>query len=224
MNRPRFIRIVLVLGFLAYAVFRDKEPSYQGRKLSDWIGAVYAADVKFRAQNPGYAQDHATDLEWQTAGHAVKQMAPEAIPFLLRWAQADDSPLRQKLYGWLGRHPSFLFGTRNAAHRHDMAFYGFMLLGNEINSDKAVLVRLTYSADSRIRFWALVMLDGSHPDRDTFLPVLWRLLHDPDQHVQGLAKLDLHSLYPGRRSGGWHSLRAFRISCVPNQRDASTLK
>jgi len=53
MKRPRLIRIVLglvvvlVLGCLSLTIFRDKEPRYQGRTLSELIDEGEKASVKF---------------------------------------------------------------------------------------------------------------------------------------------------------------------------------
>src|ERR1700730_7870815 len=100
MKRIRLIGIVvavILLGGLAIAIYRAREPRYQGRTLSEWIRDGASALNTFR-MNPTANPFHPeTDPDWQAASHAVKEIGPDAIPFLLKWVEAKDSARREKL-------------------------------------------------------------------------------------------------------------------------------
>src|SRR5581483_3177332 len=188
MKRPRLIRIVLVLvlllGCLAIAIFRAREPRYQGRTLSEWIKAGGEARDKLWMPHMGPTYQPDTDPDWQVASHAVKQMAPDAIPFLLRWAQANDSRLKIRLIEWLDDHPSYPYKVQHAGNRYLEAQLGFGLLGNEAKPAWPVLIKWTSSTNQQLRFTAFLCLQATKPDKGIFLPVLLRLIHDPSKKIQ----------------------------------------
>jgi hypothetical protein len=130
MKRIRLISIVvavIVLGALAIAIFRAGEPRYQGRTLTEWIESA--------ANNPD------SDPERHEAENAVKQMAPDAIPWLLKWAQVRDSLPKAKLIDWLDRHPSLHLQIKGAGYYNYLAASGFQLLGNEAKPVWPILVK-----------------------------------------------------------------------------------
>ena len=171
MNRLRLVIVlVVVLGLLAFVYFHEREPRYQGRSLSEWIGSVGSTQI--------------TDPDQQAASHALKQMAPEAIPFLLKWVEDENSPQMQKLIDWSEEHTSFHLMLNDARLDNEKAHRGFGLLGKEAKPAWPTFIQWTYSTNSGRRglgFWCLAQ---ASPDKDTLLPVLKRLIHDPDRGVQ----------------------------------------
>jgi hypothetical protein len=196
MKRARLITLLfalLVLGFLAIAVFRSREPSYQGRSLTEWIGVGGSAYIRFIDRHH-YDERRLLpdDPAWQTACHAVKQMAPQAIPLLLKWAQAQDSPLKRKAAIWLNAHPSLHLHVRTSREYHALARQAFGMLENDAKSAWPTLIQLTFSPDPDRRLSAAMCLFNSRADQEKLVPVLLRLLHDPDTAVQRIAARDLH--------------------------------
>src|SRR5581483_7455941 len=120
MKRIRIIVMVVavvVIGVVAIVCFRAREPRYQGRTLSEWIWV---------------GTDHIeTSPEWSEANNAVKQIGTNAIPFLLEWVQAEDTPQKEKVVFWLNEHAPFHFHIESSADRRFAARMGFMMLGNE---------------------------------------------------------------------------------------------
>ncbi len=190
MIRPRPIHIVvvlvvvLVLGCMSLAIFRAREPRYQGRTLSEWISDGAGALGTFRAKPNADRFHPETDPDWQVASHAVKQMAPDAIPFLLRWVEAKDPPLKVTVIDWLNHHLSFHMSARSASGDHDVAQLGFWLLGSESKPAWPVLINWTHSTEPDRRLLAFVCLTASKPDQETLMPVLLRMIHDPNKEVQ----------------------------------------
>jgi hypothetical protein len=199
MNRLRLISIMvalIVLGALSLAIFRAREPHYQGRTLTEWIEDGKWADVEFMT-NPeaGYYYPE-SDPKCQAARYAVKQMAHSAIPFLLRWSQAKDSRLKEKLIDWMEEHPAVNFKIKPAYEYNKMAFVGFWLLENEGKSAWPTLIQWTYLADSERRFSAFACLANRKTDEETLKPVLLRLIHDPIKRIQYDASFRFQFLYP----------------------------
>jgi len=176
---------VVVLGGLVVAIFRAKEPRYEGRSLSEWLEE---AD-----------KDTKSEADLQSIRHAVKQMAPDAIPLLLKWVQAEDSPLKWKVIVWLTQHPSFHFPIKtlkSAADYNRMAFTGFTLLGEEARPAWPTLIRWTYDTSANLRFWAFDCLVTSNPEKEILLPVLLRLIRDPTRGIQTFAAHELADRFP----------------------------
>src|ERR1700722_18748227 len=164
MNRPRLIRIVLalvvvlVLGCLSLAIHRNTEPAYLNRTLTTWLredlaGTSHSVHNTFGAYwesrngqtNPPTLPPTAT---------AIKQIGPVALPFLLEWSQADDTPMRMRVVNWLNLHTPVHFQVESAGARHAMAHLGFAMLGDEARSAWPDLIRLTDARNSEHRYWA----------------------------------------------------------------------
>jgi hypothetical protein len=200
MRRIRLISIVvavILLGGMAIAIFRAREPRYQGRTLTEWIERAEPASNKSWV-HPSLTSlwlYDPTDPAWQAASNAVKQIGPDAVPLLLKWAQTKDSPSKSKLIAWLHAHPSLHFQFKPADEYHFRALFGFASLGNEAKPAWPALKQMIEDRDSKCRICALNCLAKSQPDQETLLPVLLRLIHDPDRHVQYNAGLIFRSRY-----------------------------
>lgn len=187
--------VVLFCGLAASIYLRLREPRYEGRTLTEW---VYSDRSAFFQEPYPYAFHPETDPVWEAAGHAVKQMAPDAIPLLLKWVQAEDSPLKSKVNDWLYKIPYIHAKIKDEDDYHFLACRGFWLLGSEAKPAWPILIRWTdpTDPDRARRHWALRCLVQSRPDKETLLPVLLRLIHDPDQSLKENASRTLHYLYP----------------------------
>jgi len=190
-KRMRLLGMVaagIALATLLIAIRHEREPCYQDRPISQWMRQTRHADEEY--WNPE------TDPAWQATTHAVKQMGHDAIPFLLKWAQAHQSPLEEKLCYGLNQHLRFQLPTRwEFWNRNMMAISGFTMLGNEAKAAWPTLIRLTYDTDWERRYVALWCLFESRPDEETFLPVLLRLSHDPNPRIQQHASYMVQYLY-----------------------------
>jgi len=109
------------LVVIGYVVSRDREPSYQGVRLSEWVRQ--ACEWKGTPGDPTNAKVRARATE------AVQQIGTNAIPWLLEELQAVDAPpWRAKLSDWLQK-----IGARTnraaTATRVATAHNGFVTLG-----------------------------------------------------------------------------------------------
>lgn len=174
MKRARIVivLVVLVLGCLSFALFHSREPRYEGRKLSDWLGTQVIGDMRRGPE------------QWQETNRAVERIGTNAIPFLLKWVLLKDTPAKQKTIAWLDQHPSFHIRIEPAYYYHAMAHLGFRLLGNDAKAARPALIGWTSDADPERRFWALRCLVATKPDRETIIPVLRRAIYDPTEPIQ----------------------------------------
>ena len=116
--------------------------------------------------------------------HAVKQIGPDAIPFLLRWVQLRTLRL-DKTGFWAAQHPFVHFRIYTDFHYYVMAQRGFNCLGNDAKAAWPTLIQWTYSKDQYLELRGLDTLEATSPDRKTFLPILLRLILDSDTDIQG---------------------------------------
>ena len=198
MKRIRLIVIVvavIVLGVVAFAIFRAREPRYQGRTLSEWIEDGEKTSDKFSRYAGSTAKKLEADPDWQRASHAVKQIGYDAVPFVLKWFQADDSPIQKRLIDWLKLHPSLHFQIKSADDYHAKASVGLWLIGNPRKVGWPGMLWGRGTVRQR-RALALIQLMQSEPDKETFVPLLLAMIHDEDEGVQQVAANAFNNLYP----------------------------
>ena len=89
MNRARraIIAVVLVLAGTGLIALWPREPSYQGKSLTGWLRNLYGTTPAIRGQ----------------AQEAIRHIGTNALPILRRKLRAEDSPMRIRLFRWLGR-------------------------------------------------------------------------------------------------------------------------
>ena len=83
MPKRRLILGILALGFLAALIFvftRPREPSYQGRSLSQWM------DIYHQESEP-------TDFTAEEARTAMRHIGTNGIPLLVAWMQYEPGHL-----------------------------------------------------------------------------------------------------------------------------------
>ena len=182
MNRLRIIGIILgclIVGLIVFvSVFKSGpgEPSYQGRTLSRWLQDYDDASTPgTTAILNGYEVSKASEA-------AVVAIGTNAIPTLLEWLKAEDRPVRV-LVGSLLLPRSY----RDAHDKHCMARWSFNFLGDRARSAAPALAELTKHKNIEIRECALSCLVKIHADREIFLPVLNRLIHDPNPIIRDQA-------------------------------------
>src|ERR1700722_11148009 len=128
MKRLRIILILLVVflaGALVIYLVQPKEPSYQGRTLSEWIN-----DYDFAGTWPNRI-DPVQQSNKQTAIHAIKEIGTNAVPTLLMWLKAKDRPFKGKLNSLLDKQTVIHFRFASAARLNGLARSGFAMLGKD---------------------------------------------------------------------------------------------
>src|SRR6266850_5231806 len=127
---------VVVLGVTGlYFVNRDKEPVYQGKRLSEWLALEGPRGARRRLK----AGDG-------PATAAVMHIGTNALPVLLRWIEYERPVWKLKMME-LGRKLPGRFRYRiidlidgRPAMNRERAIYGFQILGPEARAAQQMLV------------------------------------------------------------------------------------
>src|SRR5260370_5878786 len=128
------VLLVAVVSGIGWQGLREREPVYQGKRLSNWL-----------------AKDDGSLEAEQNAQRAVEKAGTNAVPTLLRMLRHSDSPLKRKVMD-LAQHQRFvkvhfaLAESRNAG-----AWVGFSTLGA---SAAFAVPSLTEIFDLKISWWS----------------------------------------------------------------------
>jgi hypothetical protein len=171
--KPKFIlSLALVLSgalILEIKFITPKEPSYQGRTLTQWLESGLPSNpILSRNILPPESQ------------MAVKEIGANAIPTLLRMVQARDPSIESN------------YGYRQRA----MAVMGFDVLGKDAKSAAPSLAVLAKDPDVNVRYAALDSLCRMNVDKEFMTGVLLSACRDSNESIQFLAASALHFVSP----------------------------
>jgi len=184
-----------------WQLFRDHEPSYQGRTLSQWVD-----------QTPEGWYVNSTE-----APEAIRRIGTNAIPTILKWISYESSPLRTRIAMLLSRlhlQPRF---TLYPEQRADHAEIVFSILGPEARAAIPELTRLALtSSDDRRSHRCINSLSYLGPDA---LPSLLTIVTNNPLRSRAVAISRLPKFY--------QEARAFvpvLIQCVGDQDNGIALE
>ncbi|PYK62566.1 MAG: hypothetical protein DME21_05925 [Verrucomicrobia bacterium] len=163
--------VILVVGIYA---LRPREPSYQGKSLSDWVDLLYSTN---------HTQ----------AMNSIGAIGPKAIPFLLEKARHED-PAVQRLYRAIWpKLPAFLRQRLPTPKPVDPNFPG--KIGNALmavgQQELPRLIAALEDRDPHVRCVAVLGIQYMGAKADAAVPELCKLLSDPDDWVRGSALVAL---------------------------------
>lgn len=180
--------IALVLGAaLASAFFR--EPSYAGRRLSDWLRDYRAPDIPLY----GVAEQRQQKVEM-----AVRAIGTNAVPSLLRWARTKDCSFSDRVSTLLNKCGGiFRVHFADTAQRHNMAFEGFRILGRQGRGATSDLAALATNGDNGLQLLGLRCLVATDPDENVLLSVLTNCISaSKNKEARSFATLLLNLRFP----------------------------
>jgi hypothetical protein len=156
MRKPVQIALAVLLvgaGVIAWQVQPEREALYQGKGLSVWLKQYY--DALENPESPmtcgaTYAGTGGGEASAKQAQAAILEIGTNALPVLLRMAEAHDSALKQK---WMVLYYRFQgagyipwslvrFSPRGAEVFQGMAALGFYTLGSSAKPAVPALTRL----------------------------------------------------------------------------------
>jgi hypothetical protein len=154
-----------MIGLFWFTYTHQREPSYEGRSLSEWLRL-------YRQFGPGRAGDS------KEAADAVRHIGTNALPFFVRWVQElqDMSPQRKHLWTMVGRWipgPPREFSFQLIARRQlraQRAFWGFEILGETARNVIPGLMREATQGDTQSARRAIAVLP--YLGRDGIQPLL----------------------------------------------------
>jgi len=163
--------LVVGLGWLAWQMLRPREPMYQGKPLSYWMG--------------GYDYPAYGGVTPSEADQAVRQLGTNAIPTLLRFIGAKDSALKLKVIE-LVQKPNFVHSHYALdSDRHRQAVQAFEILGDDAKGAVPALIKiynLNISDDSQYAVAAALGWIG--PSARLAIPSLLQGMNGTNFHVR----------------------------------------
>lgn len=145
-----------------------QEPHHANHSLSEWLDASNG-NLHFPDEQP--PRSGFTDEEIEAALHAIGE---RALPHLMKWLQAKDSRLLLQANALLDRQNWIDFRFRRAMEKVCLAGTGFMAFAMDARPVEPALIRLTFSPDADMRGLAFQALYFTRPEREVFLPVVYR--------------------------------------------------
>ena len=176
MGGKKFWRACLLGTVLLFAVISivylstPKEPRYNGRPLSEWLDL--------------FADSLPTDPDFQPSTNAIRAIGTNAIPFLIKWAQTRHSKTETAAINWLNARLPARYRISTAEQRWTRAAAGFELLGESAQSTWPLLAQWVSGKDPALRSRGLQYLESTKADKATMVPLMRRLLDDPDTNFQ----------------------------------------
>ena len=129
------LAVLVVVGLLVSGVFRDREPEYGGKRLSEWVRKFWA---------PPYTNYSAQTAE---AKDAIHQIGTNALPYLLKWVGYERPAWKAKLYevtnpimGFF--NPSFLMTDEKDIRLARAAVNALIALGRDAGGGVEELTQL----------------------------------------------------------------------------------
>ena len=163
--------VILVVGNYA---LRPREPSYQGKSLSDWVDLLYSTN---------HTQ----------AMNSIGAIGPKAIPFLFEQARHWDPALQRFYRAIWPKLPAFLRQRLPTPKPVDPNFPG--KIGNALmavgQQELPRLIAALEDRDARVRHVAVLGIQYMGAKPDAAVPALCKLLSDPDDWVRGSALIAL---------------------------------
>jgi HEAT repeat protein len=152
-----FITAAILLLTFGWFVSGTREPSYQGRTLTEWLHAAYGT----------YPEADSEEVR------AIHHIGSNAIPTLLAYAAAaQDSPLKKCILNWRNAHPRFRLPVSSQFEKETLAETGFAVLGTDGKPAVPELVRLLRDNDSGVWTTAAWCLASIGPAAEPAVPDL----------------------------------------------------
>jgi hypothetical protein len=184
----------LVLGTFAFIILRPKEPSYEGKTITQWL----KLHTRIRGIESNDSAVREPQTSWEHEEMAIKAFGTNAIPTLLKHLQAKDTPTKSNLLYLLERRCHIEVPILHAYQRHQMAYRGFDVLGKDARPAASKLAQLATNAPQEIRLYALESLVHVDPDKQILWPVVLHLVKDPDPVMQYFGVQMVQTSFPGR--------------------------
>lgn len=195
MKRIRVIGVVVVvllMGWLMIHFSEPKEPSYQGRRLSELLDT-------HSLSGKGLSLPSVHDSDYGERKEAINAIGTNAIPTLLTWVRAaktQSTQMRDKLNTLLAKQSFLRFRFRTPVERLWMADCCFEMLGTNALPAVPALVRLLQSSEMYQRQSGIDALTHIAPDKGVLLPLLLPLLHGSDEDARFRAAFCLDQAFP----------------------------
>jgi hypothetical protein len=175
--------LVILAGGSAWLGLREREPVYQGKRLSFWLESL---------NNGG-----PTGNDSSAAQQAIRHIGTNALPILIAKLRAQDTPLRQFVVTLVNRQKLIPLHLKSADERRWEVELGYMTLGSLSSVQVPSLCSiLTNDPSPRARADAASVLGFIGPEARLAAPALFRATKDTNEIVRSDAFLSLGLIRP----------------------------
>jgi len=201
MKRARLITIVvavLLFGWLTIHLARNKEPSYEGRTLTEWLAT---------GEKGEWLEPSSPHAYWFVAKSCapIQAIGTNGIPTLLGLLKAHDSKPKRFFVSLHDRQSLDHLRSLPDWFKQEMGVNGFAVLGKDGISAVPELVKLLHdgtgdNGDNSVSFAASQalehLLNCVRDDKAICLPALRTVLNDPDGEWPLLAAYRIKDWFP----------------------------
>lgn len=174
-----------IAGVISWQVSRQREPRYQGIRLTVWL-------KQYGTNHWSTGRDGPLEKEAQAA---IRQVGTNAIPLYLSIMSARESPLKRKLLALAPRPLVARLHLRSLYSYRLLGAYGLIALGPDAKPAVPALMGLLTDKDAQVRYPAVFALRCLGPAASDALPSLITCLKDPEFIVRDEAVLALGTIH-----------------------------
>lgn len=193
-----FVLIVAGVGGVTWLVMRQREPVYEGKPLSYWLGA-YHPNVTNNPPNYWLEAYYpsADQLKRRKADEAITRMGTNAIPTLLRILRAGDSDFKIKLSEWAQKQHFIKIKRILASDLNNDGAAGFGILGPAASNAVPALIEIyEQNISEASQSSTLAALGGIGPAAEKATPLLVQATNHPSMTVRANAAWALGQIHP----------------------------
>ena len=179
------VLLVAVAGGIGWQTLREREPVYQGKRLSAWL-------AQYGTNHWSSGRDGELDKQAETA---IRRIGTNAVPRYLRIITTRESPLKKRLKAVVPKRWQDLVHWRSTYDYRFLGAYGLIALGPDAKAAVPALIALLKDKDPEVRYTAVFTLRCLGPVASDALPSLIECLKDPEFTVQSDALLGLGTIH-----------------------------
>lgn len=185
---------VVLAGGVVWWTFSSREPSWEGRTLSEWLEDVDtdwpAVPLKGVTMREFLAE---ASRKNDAALQAVSKIGREAVPQLRQMLKADNS-ISMRIEAWLRRQSYFTFTNLPQDIRRRKALFACGALGEVAEPALPDIISCMRDPEPNVRLIVPIILGDIGKRPDIIVPVLMQCLSDTNSGVRGNAAAALQHL------------------------------
>jgi HEAT repeat protein len=189
------VALVTLAGVIAWQGLRlrEREPLYQGKRLSVWLEIAYKA----KWSRTHWPDNERPEQARTQAMHAIRHIGTNALPVLSERLHAQDTALKQVMMTWAQKQNLVPFHFKSADQRRWAVVGGYEALGPLARAQVPSLMdTLTNDPSPSVRQAAANALGYVGPEARVAAPALFRATKDTDSRVRTLAFEALGRILP----------------------------
>ena len=189
------VALVTLAGVIAWQGLRlrEREPLYQGKRLSVWLEIAYKA----KWSRTHWPDNERPEQALMQAMQAIRHIGTNALPVLIDMLHAQDSRLKEVMMTWAQKQKLVHFHFKSADQRRWEAVWGYEALGPLARAQVPSLSdTLTHDPSAEVRRAAACALGYIGPKARLAAPALFRATKDMDAGVRTCAVEALGRILP----------------------------